>query len=77
MIWASQSEKNSERVLAPQQMEPIKKKIRLLRHSDRLERQPRVRARLNDKFHLLHKAIPSIQGEIAVSPNTQKQTQRA
>lgn len=40
-----------------------------------LKRQPRTRARLNNKVHLLHRGTPSRQGERAVSHNTQKQTQ--
>ena len=36
----------------------------------KLERQPRTRARLKDKVHLLHRATPARLGERAVLPNT-------
>uniref|UniRef100_A0A9L0SWW7 Complex 1 LYR protein domain-containing protein n=1 Tax=Equus caballus TaxID=9796 RepID=A0A9L0SWW7_HORSE len=42
-------------------------KIQLLKESQKFERQPRAKARLNNKFHLLRKATPSRLGEIPVS----------
>lgn len=35
-----------------------------------VENQPRVKARLNSKVHILHKAPPTSQKEIAFSPKT-------
>ena len=52
-----------------------KKKIRLLKQSQRLKRQPRVGARLNGKVYLIHKNTFSRLRAIAISPNTQKQTE--
>lgn len=54
----------------------FQEEIGLLRQSQRLQRQPRVKARLNDKVHFLHQAILSRLGEVAVLLNTSKQTQR-
>ena len=36
------------------------------------KKQPKARARLNYKVHLLHKATPSRLGKIAVMPNINK-----
>ena len=50
--------------------------MRLLRQSQRFERHPRARARLNDKVHLLDKVTLSRWREVAVLLSAQKQIQR-
>lgn len=55
----------------PQWSGPIKIKNWQLEQSQKLERQPRARAGLNDKFHP-HEAFPLRLGEVAISSNAQR-----
>lgn len=64
-------------VAYPQLLGAIKNKTGGLDNYKGFARQPRVRAGLNDKTYLLHKANTSRLGEVVISSNSKKLTQKA